>query len=77
MYMEIIQIRSVTVKFRYRDRTFLLDPWLEDKGTGFSANAVLPEMQGLRCPLNDLPCSPQEILTVKTLKSSETWALKM
>ncbi len=60
--MIIQQIRNATLKIQYGDVTFLIDPWLQDKGTGFSANSVRPEMQGVKCPMNELPCAPDTIL---------------
>ena len=53
--MIIQQIRNATLKIQYSGAMFLVDPWLQDKGTGFSVTAVRPEMQGVRCPMNDLP----------------------
>ncbi len=41
---------------------FLVDPWFQDQGTGFSAKAVRPEMQGIKCPMNALPDTPESIL---------------
>ncbi len=60
--MIIQQIRNATIKITYTDITFLVDPWFQDKGTGFSAKATRPEMQGLKNPLNDLPDTPRHIL---------------
>ncbi len=60
--MIIQQIRNATLKIEYGDNTFLIDPWLQDQGTGFSAKAVRPEMQGLKCPMNALPDSPESIM---------------
>lgn len=60
--MKIHQIRNATVKIRYGNITFLIDPWFQDQGTGFSAKAVKPEMQGIRCPMNALPDTPERIL---------------
>lgn len=60
--MIIQQIRNATVKIEYGNITFLIDPWLQDQGTGFSAKAVKPEMQGIKCPMNALPDSPENIL---------------
>lgn len=60
--MKIQQIRNATLKIIYGGVTFLLDPWLQDKGTGFSAIAVSPEMIGVKNPLNELPVSPDEII---------------
>lgn len=60
--MRIQQIRNATLKIRYADQTILLDPWLQDQGTGFSASTVKSEMRGVRSPLNALPITPDEIL---------------
>ncbi len=60
--MIIQQIRNATVKITYTSITFLVDPWFQDKGTGFSAKAIRPEMQGLKNPLNDLPDTPEHIV---------------
>ena len=60
--MEIQQIRNATLKIKYGDQTIFLDPWLQDQGTGFSANAVRSDMNGVRSPLNALPMMPDEIL---------------
>ena len=60
--MLIQQIRNATVKITCVGHVFLVDPWFQDKGTGFSAIAVRPEMQGVRNPLDDLPYSPEHIL---------------
>lgn len=50
--MKIQQIRNATLKITYGDTVFLLDPWLQDKGTGFSAPTVNPEMSGLKGPFD-------------------------
>lgn len=60
--MKIQQIRNATLKINYGNQMILLDPWLQDKGVGFSAPAVKPEMNGVRNPMNDLPMMPQKIL---------------
>ena len=60
--MIIQQIRNATLKIKYSSGTFLIDPWLQDQGTGFSAKAVRLEMQGIKCPMNALPDSPENIL---------------
>ena len=60
--MKIQQIRNATLKIKYGDQTILLDPWLQDKGTGFSAGVVRAEMAGVRNPMNDLPMTPEEVL---------------
>ena len=48
--MIIRQIRNATLKITYAGYTFLTDHWLSDKGTGFSARTVIPEMAGLKTP---------------------------
>ena len=60
--MIIQQIRNATLKIRYSNITFLIDPWFQDQGTGFSAKAVIPEMLGIKCPMNALPDAPENIL---------------
>lgn len=60
--MVIQQIRNATLKIEYGGIFFLIDPWLQDQGTGFSAKAIRPEMQGIKCPMNDLPERPENIL---------------
>lgn len=60
--MIIQQIRNVTLKIEYDGITFLIDPWFQDQGTGFSAKAVKPEMRGIKCPMNALPDSPENIV---------------
>lgn len=64
--MIIRQIRNATLKITYAGYTFLSDPWLSDKGTGFSARTVIPEMAGLKNPLCDLPDTPVNFLKVWT-----------
>jgi len=56
--MYIQQIRNATLKIKYGSCTFLIDPWFQDQGTGFSAKTVKPEMQGIKCPINALPDAP-------------------
>lgn len=60
--MDIQQIRNATLKIRYGGTVFLIDPWLQDQGTGFSARALRPEMQGMKCPMDALPETPEAIL---------------
>lgn len=60
--MIIQEIRNATLKITYGGATFLVDPWLQDKGTGPSAPAIRPEMQGVKNPLNDLPFPVESIL---------------
>ena len=60
--MVIQQIRNATLKIKYGVITFLIDPWFQNQGTGFSAKAVKSEMQGIKCPMNALSDSPESIL---------------
>lgn len=60
--MQIQQIRNATLKIKYGNTVFLIDPWLQDKGTGFSAEAVCECMKGIKNPMNELPFSPEEVL---------------
>ena len=60
--MKIQQIRNATLKIQYGDQTILLDPWLQNQGTGVSASTVRQEMNGVRSPMNALPMTPDEIL---------------
>ena len=50
------------MKIEYGSITFLIDPWFQNQGSGFSAKAVRPEMQGIKCPMNALPDSPESVL---------------
>lgn len=61
--MQVQQIRNATVKIEYNGTCFLVDPWLQAKGTGFSAKAIVTSMVGIKTPLNDLPFSPEEVLS--------------
>ena len=40
----------------------MVDPWLQDKGCGFSAKTIIPEMAGIKNPMIELPMQPQKIL---------------
>lgn len=60
--MKIQQIRNATLKIHYGGITFLVDPWLQDKGKGMYAEPVRPEMVGVKSPLCDLPLPVGEIL---------------
>lgn len=60
--MLIQQIRNAMLKITCAGNTFLVDPWFQDRGTGFSADTVRPEMQGVRSPLDELPDRPERIL---------------
>lgn len=61
--MKIQQIRNATLKITYMGSTFLVDPWLQDKGTGFSAPTRKKEMSGIKNPMNNLPFSAEQILS--------------
>ena len=61
--MKIQQIRNATLKIQYGSFTILLDPWLQDKNAGPSFQAVKPERNGVRSPMDDLPLLPPEILS--------------
>lgn len=60
--MKIQQIRNATLKIQYASRTILIDPWLQDKGTGPSAQTLKPEMAGIKNPVDELPMRPEEII---------------
>ncbi len=60
--MIIQQIRNATVKVRYSGIVFLTDPWLQEQGAGPSVEACRPEMEGVHCPMIDLPDTPENIL---------------
>lgn len=60
--MNVQQIRNATLKIQYGGTTFLVDPWLQDKGEGRSAPTVRPEMADVKNPLCDLPLSVEQIL---------------
>lgn len=50
------------MKVQLGNQTFLIDPWLQDKGMGFSASTHNEKMVGVKSPLNDMPFSAQEVL---------------
>ena len=60
--MRIQLIRNATMKITCGGVTLLLDPWLEERGTGMCARTVRPDMAGVRSPLCDLPMAPQDVL---------------
>ena len=60
--MLIQQIRNATVRITCSGIVFLIDPWLQDQGTGMCARTVRPEMAGVKSPLNELPDTPENIL---------------
>ena len=58
--MHIRQIRNATLVIDYAGSRLLVDPWLEEKGTGMLATSPWPE-RNVPSPLVDLPCSVEEI----------------
>ncbi|MEQ9810476.1 MBL fold metallo-hydrolase [Streptococcus jiangjianxini] len=60
--MYIQQIRNATIKIKFAGTIFLIDPWFQDKGTGFSAKAIRQEMMNVKCPMNELPESAENTL---------------
>ncbi len=65
--MEIRQIRNATLKIAYGGKTFLIDPWLSDKGSlGTFADkpfrCLSPEKESIPMPMCGLPMPREEIL---------------
>lgn len=60
--MKLQQIRNATVKLTYGNTTFLIDPWLQDQGTGMCAPVVKESMKDVKSPIDPLPLSVEEIL---------------
>lgn len=60
--MKIRQIRNATIIVEYAGKSFLMDPWLQDKGKGATAPSPDPQKNTMASPLVDLPCSIEEIL---------------
>lgn len=60
--MKIQQIRNATLKINYNDLNILVDPWLQDKGTGMSAKTINTSMIGVKSPLNELSMCIDDIL---------------
>lgn len=60
--MRIRQIRNATLAIDYAGSRLLVDPWLEEKGTGMLARSPWPENNEHRSPLVDLPCPAEEVL---------------
>ena len=60
--MRIRQIRNAALVIDYADRRLLVDPWLEEAGTGMLAPSPWPERNERRSPLVELPCSVEEVL---------------
>jgi len=60
--MKIQQIRNATLIISYGGLKFLVDPWLQDKNKGFSAQSPDPIKSAMKSPLHDLPFSPEDIL---------------
>ena len=53
--MHIRQTRNATLVIDYAGRRLLVDPWLEDVGTGMLARSPWPEYNERRSPLVGLP----------------------
>ncbi len=65
--MRIQQIRNATLKIGYGGKTFLIDPWLMNKGAlGTFADkpfrCVSPEKENVPMPMCELPMAREEIL---------------
>lgn len=65
--MDIEQIRNATVRIKFAGKTFLMDPWLVEKG-GFGTfkqtpyHCVAPEQETIPMPMRDLPMPREEVL---------------
>ena len=59
--MRLQQIRNATVIVESAGTRLLVDPWLENKGAGFTATCPWPE-RNVPSPLVNLPCSVDEVL---------------
>lgn len=59
--MRLRQIRNATLVIDYAGTRLLVDPWLEDAGSGMRATSPWPE-RNVPSPLVDLPCPVGEIL---------------
>lgn len=66
--MKIRQIRNATLKIKYGDSTFLVDPWLIAKGTfgtfrDTPYRPLLETQEDLPMPLTELPVAKEKILS--------------
>lgn len=66
--MKITQIRNATVKIEYAGKTFLVDPWLIEKGgmgsfREYPFECVRPDQETIPMPMCALPFSISEILS--------------
>ncbi len=59
--MRLQQIRNATVIVESVGTRLLVDPWLENKGAGFTATCPWPE-RNVPSPLVNLPCFVDEVL---------------
>lgn len=59
--MRLRQIRNATVVVECAGTRLLVDPWLDDKGAGFTAQSPWPE-RNVPSPLVELPCPVGEVL---------------
>ena len=77
--MKIQQIRNATLKITYARTVFLLDPWLQDKGTGPAFRAIHQEFVGKRSPISDVKsvceAAPQATIIATHLDSVNHAAL--
>ena len=60
--MQLQLLRNATLKIRFEGHTILLDPWLQDKGTGFSIKPLNLGKKEIYYPIDNLPLPPEEIL---------------
>lgn len=60
--MKIKQIRNATLIIDYADMRFLVDPWLQDRGTGDSFLTSDPAKNKVHGPTVDLPCTIESLL---------------
>lgn len=65
--MEIEQIRNATVRITFGGKTFLMDPWLVEKGGMGTIGQTpyrcrVPEQETIPMPMCDLPMSREEVL---------------
>lgn len=59
--MKFQQIRNATIRLQYGGVCFLVDPWLQRKGTGMRAKTPWPEKNSIASPLVELPMAVEKI----------------
>lgn len=57
------EIRSATVRIKYDDLTFMIDPWLSDVCSEEEKNQALKEKRFISKPVVPLPLSPEQIVS--------------